>query len=254
MNNDFILTSNLIFLLPSFMACRKGYYLSSILYFTVCYISYKYHYTNEEIEHLLVTIRKKTTSHHDYQSLFNYLTSCLEHYKKTYKIADSKKNAIIQSMHQANDNLKSKLEVLKNENKISSKEFRKYRKFIGRLKAYNFHKFKVKHNNHSLEDFVTNSNSLNFITEDANSLIQKSDPIYLEPYTHTYLGGHFYAPCKFLFNWKLDTFVANLIVIWFMTLLLIFTLYFDLLRKFLEKTGHIFKIIKEKISVNNSSA
>lgn len=48
MYNDFIITSNLIFLLPSFMACRKGYYLSSLLYFTVCYISYKYHYTNED--------------------------------------------------------------------------------------------------------------------------------------------------------------------------------------------------------------
>jgi hypothetical protein len=102
------------------------------------------------------------------------------------------------------------------------------------LKKYQFQKFKNNYNNHSLEDFVTNSNSLTFITEDETGLIQKSDPIYLDPVNHKYFGAHFYAPSKYFLDYKLDTFSANLIVIWLMTLLLTITLYFDVLRKILE--------------------
>ena len=115
-----------------------------------------------------------------------------------------------------------------------------------RLKDYQFQKFKTTFNNHSLEDFVTNSNSLNFIAEDKTSLIQKSDPIYLDPYKHQYLGAHFYAPSKNLFGLKLDTFHANLIVIWLMTILLTITLYFDVLRKIIENSGFLFKILDIK--------
>ena len=45
-------------------------------------------------------------------------------------------------------------------------------------------------------------------------------------------------------EYKLDTFTANLIVIWLMTVLLTITLYFDVLRKILENSGVFFKIFK----------
>ena len=59
-------------------------------------------------------------------------------------------------------------------------------------------------------------------------------PIYLDPVNHKYFGAHFYAPSKYFLDYKLDTFSANLIVIWLMTLVLTITLYFDVLRKILE--------------------
>ena len=56
----------------------------------------------------------------------------------------------------------------------------------------------------------------------------------------------FYAPSKNLFGFKLDTFSANVLVIWLMTILLTITLYFDVLRKLIENSGFIFKLIKLK--------
>ena len=75
---------------------------------------------------------------------------------------------------------------------------------------------------------------MTFITEDENGLIQKSDPIYLDPVNNKYFGAHFYSPSKYFLDYKIDTFNANLIVIWLMTLFLTITLYFDILRKILE--------------------
>jgi hypothetical protein len=114
------------------------------------------------------------------------------------------------------------------------------------LKKYRFQEYKNKYNNHSLEDFVTNSNSLSFITEDETGLIQKSDPIYLDPIGKKYFGSHFYSPSKYFLDYKIDTFNANIIVIWLMTLLLTITLYFDVLRKILENSTEIFSIFNSK--------
>ena len=91
---------------------------------------------------------------------------------------------------------------------------------------------------------MTNSNSLSFIDESETGLIQKSDPIYLDPVGNKYLGAQFYAPSKYFLGNKLDTFTANLIVIWLMTIFLTITLYFDILRKILENSGIFFKIFK----------
>ena len=123
---------------------------------------------------------------------------------------------------------------LKKQKVITSKEYRSYKNLMSYLKKYQFQKFKNSFSNHSLEDFVTNSNSLTFITEDETGLIQKSDPIYLDPINHKYFGAHFYSPSKYFLDYKFDTFNANLIVIWLMTLILTVTLYFDVLRKILE--------------------
>ena len=63
---------------------------------------------------------------------------------------------------------------------------------------------------------------------------KNDDPIYLDPVNHKYFGAHFYSPSKYFLDYKFDTFSANLIVIWLMTIFLTITLYFDVLRKILE--------------------
>jgi hypothetical protein len=176
------------------------------------------------------------------------LASTRTYYRNLYKLAEKKKDAALRKFLGLNKEVTNQLKKLKNDQVISSKEYRGYKKLMSRLKDYKYQKFKNAYNNHSLEDFVTNSNTLNFIAENKNSLIQKSDPIYLDPYNHKYLGSHFYAPSKNLLGLKLDTFTANIMVIWLMTILLTITLYFDVLRKLIENSGFIFKIINLKSS------
>ena len=184
----------------------------------------------------------------NYTALINYLASTRIHYRKKYKLAENKKDDALREFLGLNSKITDNLRTLKKDKTITSKEYRSYKKLLTRLKDYQFQKFKTTYSNHSLEDFVTNSNTLNFITEDKTSLIQKSDPIYLDPYKHKYLGAHFYAPSKNLFGFRLDTLNANMLVIWLMTVLLTVTLYFDVLRKIIENSGVLFKILNIKAS------
>lgn len=191
-------------------------------------------YSDEDVEKLLMTIKNNNMEKKDYLALHNYLTSIRDYYMKQYNVASNSKDEILIRETDPDTTFIRKLRGLKKQKVISSKEYRSYKNLMSYLKKYQFQKFKNNYNNHSLEDFVTNSNSLTFITEDETGLIQKSDPIYLDPVNHKYFGAHFYAPSKYFLDYKLDTFSANLIVIWLMTVLLTITLYFDVLRRILE--------------------
>jgi len=59
-------------------------------------------------------------------------------------------------------------------------------------------KLKRNYSNESLEEFVTNSNEVERIVEYKGELIQKIDPIYLDP-TSPFIKAHFYAPQKMIF-------------------------------------------------------
>lgn len=98
--------------------------------------------------------------------------------------------------------------------------------------------------NESLTQFVTNKTDLTKLIESDNRLIQKSDPIYLDPYDVGFFKAHFYAPRKRLFGSYISTFAGNLMVIWGMSILLIVTLYFDLLKKILDGIEKLFSRIK----------
>ena len=203
-------------------------------------------YSKEKMEELLATIENNTIVKNDYLQLHTYFTSTRDYYKELYNKADNSKDSLLRSYIKPSKNLIAKLKDYKKNKIITSKEYRSFKKLISKLKDYDFQEFKNKYNNHSLEDFVTNSNSLSFIDEDETGLIQKSDPIYLDPVGNNYLGAQFYAPSKFLLGKKLDTFTANLFVIWLMTIILTITLYFDVLRKILENSGVFFNIFQFK--------
>jgi ABC-type multidrug transport system ATPase subunit len=135
------------------------------------------------------------------EALKEHLNLLTEHYKKVYITADSEKeNAIYAMTRTAEDN-----------------------------KAYKhlFNKYK----NDQLEVFATNRNDISFIEEHQGELIQKKDLIYLMPYNSGFFSAHFYAPAKNLFGRFIDTFYANLMVLWGMTLLLAICLFFDVFPK-----------------------
>lgn len=101
-----------------------------------------------------------------------------------------------------------------------------------------FIQMKNDYTNDALSDFVKDKNSLNKILELDGYLIQKADPIYLSPKG---FRAHFYAPEKKVFGSYHDTFWVNIIVIWCMSIMLIVTLYFDVLRRIIEGAGKIFE-------------
>jgi ABC transport system ATP-binding/permease protein len=93
------------------------------------------------------------------------------------------------------------------------------------------------YHNEDLEEFVTNSNVLEKISADGDRLVQHTDPIFAYPSHISNVvdyRAHFFAPYKHFLGWFWDTYYFNMAVIWFMSLVLYVTLYFDLLQKLLR--------------------
>lgn len=96
-----------------------------------------------------------------------------------------------------------------------------------------FIQLKRNHHNDRLTEFVENSNEPVRIIDYRGYLIQKIDPIYLDPESK-FIKAHFYAPRKNLFGKYYDTFWINTMVIWLMSLIIFLILYFRSLRKLLD--------------------
>ena len=93
--------------------------------------------------------------------------------------------------------------------------------------------------NESLGDLVLNSADFYRIIERNGKFIQRLHPIYQDPMGSNLLRSHFLAPRKVLFGQYIDTYWANLLVIWLMSITLMLTLYFDVLSKLLDFLGSL---------------
>jgi len=105
-----------------------------------------------------------------------------------------------------------------------------------------FIEMKNKYTNDALSDFVKDKNEFNKTLELDGHLYQKADPVYLAPET---MSAHFYAPKKKFFGSYIDTFWLNLIVIWSMSLALAITLYFNALKKLIDRIGKFADRVKK---------
>ncbi len=85
--------------------------------------------------------------------------------------------------------------------------------------------------NYKLQEIVTKPYERKKILEYKNTLIQNTDPVYLEPEKRGPLGfrTHFYAPSKYIFGMKVNTSTFNIIMVLFSTVLLYAILYYELL-------------------------
>lgn len=106
-----------------------------------------------------------------------------------------------------------------------------------------FLKEKNDYENESLSDLVRNSTEFNKILESDGQLIQRADPVFLDPVQSEYGRAHFFAPRKKIFGRYFDTYWFNMSVIWAMSLLLAITLYFDVLKKVLDGLENVFSRI-----------
>ncbi|MEO5642250.1 MAG: ATP-binding cassette domain-containing protein [Bacteroidia bacterium] len=109
-----------------------------------------------------------------------------------------------------------------------------------------FNKLKDDYLNESLADLVKNSNEFNKIIEQDGNLIQRADPVFLEPYQSNRANSHFFAPRKKILGRYFDTFWVNLCVLWGMSLLMALTLYFDVLRKIIDGLGNLSGLFSKK--------
>ena len=79
-------------------------------------------------------------------------------------------------------------------------------------------------------------------------LIQQIEPIYLDPFPESFLSfrTHFFAPEKWFAGRYFNTYNFNITLVWFMTLVLYFTLHFEALKRIIDSVGviNLRKILK----------
>ena len=96
-----------------------------------------------------------------------------------------------------------------------------------------FIRLRNKYHNASLEEFVINKNESTKIVEFNGELVQKMDPIFMDP-EYKFIKAHFYSPTKRVFGAYFDTYIVNVVVLWLITVMIYMALYNRLLKKFLD--------------------
>ncbi len=160
------------------------------------------------------SLRKKTVNARVLSEVESYLQNLFEFYRKQFKKEQAKKE-------------------------------KRLKEWIEAKGSEEFQRIKDDHTNDKLEGFVTNRQDLEKIVRHEGELIQKSDPIYRDPIHSSFFDAHFYAPTKQLGGKLVDTFWANLMVLWGMTIILVVTLYFDALRKLIEGTEKLSDLFRK---------
>ncbi|MBP5365304.1 MAG: ATP-binding cassette domain-containing protein [Bacteroidales bacterium] len=94
--------------------------------------------------------------------------------------------------------------------------------------------FKNQYDNEALDNLVLNKHDLTQIEVYPDLIVRKKQPIYNITANH-WGRSHFYAPAKRFVNITMSTVAFNCVVIWIGTALLYLMLYFDLLRRLLQR-------------------
>jgi len=192
----------------------------------------------EALQHLTLGKFNEDT----YYNIDNYLKIIKKGYMLTYNQFEKKKDEVQRTFTKPSSSFIKMIDKKLASNSINKQQHNSMKKLMGRIKDESFNQFKQQFKNKALEDFVTNSNTMTFTDEDEFNVIQKKDPVYLDPYDFDYFKAHFYAPKKKIFGVYIDTFYANLIVIWLMTILLIVTLYYDILKWMIDSFSNIQRV------------
>jgi len=95
--------------------------------------------------------------------------------------------------------------------------------------------------NERLADIVKKAFENNPIIEYNQKLVQQFQPVYLDPFPESFLGfrTHFFAPKKWFAGRYFSTYNFNVTLVWFMTLVLYFTLHFEALKRIIDSVGVI---------------
>lgn len=153
-----------------------------------------------------------------HQILIEYLSNLKDHYLNIYNLSVLKKEKLM-SFYEKSEDI-----------------------------DYNINDYKDKYFNESLSDLVRNITVKERLLEYNGKLVQQIDPIFNTPEDPSHAldyRTHFFAPRKHIFGSYFDTYYFNISVIWFMTLLLYITLYYELLKKMIDSFSNV-KFSKSK--------
>lgn len=136
--------------------------------------------------------------------LIDYLESLKKHYSDIYQTQTQKKDRIVAHITNTDSRL-----------------------YEAKRKAYH---------NESIADLVMKVFEKNKILQYRDELVQQTNPIYRDPNPRNMFDfrSHFLAPQKYFAGQFFDTFWFNICVIWFMSILLYITLYYESLKKLIE--------------------
>ena len=114
-------------------------------------------------------------------------------------------------------------------------------RYFTKKDAKAFNKMKDDYFNESIADIVTKAFEKNKILESKGYLIQNIDPIYLDPTPRNPLNfrSHFMASSKKFLGQTIDTYWFNMMFVWFYTIILYLTLYFEAIKRGLEFLANI---------------
>jgi len=134
----------------------------------------------------------------------DYIEQLKEYYSKIYDVTSQKRERIINYLVK------------------KDKEF-----YEAKRRAYH---------NESISDLATKALEKNRILQYKEELVEQIDPVYRDPIPNHFFDfrTHFMAPRKYFMGNFYDTFWFNICIIWFMTVVLYITLYYESLKKFIE--------------------
>jgi hypothetical protein len=92
---------------------------------------------------------------------------------------------------------------------------------------------KEDYENNELSDLLLETYRIHKYTETGNRIIRKYEPVYMIP-TSKFGKAQFYAPVKRIGSVQIDTFWFNLMVLWFVIILLYIALYYNILQRIIN--------------------
>jgi energy-coupling factor transporter ATP-binding protein EcfA2 len=152
----------------------------------------------------LDSLNVKNYSYEVAYATIDYLDDLRSHYSKVFQTFNQRRDRIINHLVSTNP-----------------------RHYEAKRRAYH---------NESIADLAEKVFEKNKILLYKDEFVQQYDPIYRDPIPRYSLDfrSHFMAPRKFFLGKYYDTFWFNICFMWFMSLILYITLYFESLRKLLE--------------------
>lgn len=210
-------------------------------------VNYKQVYLIPEIQNILNEQRETKN-----EKSFLIVKNELQKLQDEYKISDVPWDDI-ESLTYSTESHEAILSYLEKINQILSKHYNhinsKKEEKISLLELYfkkngtDLEQLKNNYFNESLDEITRNINIKERIVRGNGKLIRKVDPIFA---FNDSFSVQFYTPEKSLFGLKTNTYTWNVIVIWFISILLYLTLYFDIFRSIISSLSTIGSPKKEE--------
>jgi len=136
--------------------------------------------------------------------LKQYLNSRKEYYIRIYNAANSHREKVILGLQQAPGGMEKLL------------------------------KLKDDYENESLNILLKNTAEKKQLEESNDQLVQRFQPVFMQGEKGSLIRAPFFSSQKNVFGSLWETYFVNVIVIWLMTIVLAITLYYDVLKKFVD--------------------